>query len=191
MNSIPAPQSFSASAKQWFWAGTLVVLSVALPAEGLSGPSSPAARAASVDVTCTGAVTSHFTPGLSVDVRTITVRGQGELTHCHSGDPALTSATTTYTSQGRYSCTGGSAPRTYTVRWSNGRASTIETTTGYENDPRGQRLLMSRGSVTSGEFAGDTAVIIASLPVTPPVACTTPEGMGEITVPVTVTLLKP
>ncbi|SDM38793.1 hypothetical protein [Allokutzneria albata] len=191
MSSASAPRSLSTSGKQWFWAGTLVFLSFALPAEGLSGPSSPAARAASVDVTCTGALTSHFTPGLSVDVRTITVRGEGELTRCHSGDPALTSATTTYTSRGQYSCTGGSARRTYTVRWSNGRASTIETTTGYENDPKGQRLLMSKGSVTSGEFAGGTAVIIASLPVTPPVACTSSEGMSEITVPVAVTLLKP
>jgi hypothetical protein len=71
--------------------------------------------------------------------------------------------------------------------WNDGRSSTI-TGTGVVTHAAGQVVITDTGTVTSGEFAGDSAVLTLTAPDADFLACFTPGGVTTLDFAETLTI---
>lgn len=144
---------------------TRVVTAIAatlLAVASLVGVGAGPARAAASDVSCpAGTQTVTYNPGLTLQARPTQLSITRSLGTCVSSDPTVTTGTNTASPVLTLSClTATSASSTtLTVTWSNGKSSAIFL--NFEvNNMGGQTVATGTGSVTSGLFEGDSAVVV-------------------------------
>lgn len=117
------------------------------------------AQAASVDVSCTGAETVTYTPGLTMSPRLVSVEVNGVMGPCASTDPGITAGTYAQKFTASLSCAslleGLAATRAF--HWNNGDSSAF-TYNRALNNAAGQTTVTFAGTITGGEFSGATAV---------------------------------
>jgi len=139
------------------------------------------AHAVSVDVTCAGTDTITYQPGLLLTPQTVGVATTKILAPCTSSDPTITAGTMQSAFTATLSCSTLFAGRSGTeiLSWSNRRSSTF-TFNRAVNDVGGQTTVTQTGSITSGEFAGATAVeqIVYVTPST--LQCLAPPGLTTL-----------
>ncbi|KAG0204255.1 hypothetical protein BGX28_003750 [Mortierella sp. GBA30] len=142
-------------------------------------------RAALVDVVCTGTETATYTPGLTLELlsnpQPIQVDVIGILDHCISSDGDIKSGTYHESFNATVSCLSLLDPRpgTRVFRWSNGKTSTFPFNRAL-NDVGSETTVTFTGSITDGEFAGDTAleqVVLLSLNT---LQCLSPCGITKL-----------
>jgi hypothetical protein len=139
------------------------------------------ARAALVDVTCAGTETVAYQPGVLLTPQTVQVDVSGVLAPCTSSDSSIASGTYAQHIVAVVSCATLLGPRTATrlLRWSNGHTSAFLYNAAV-NNLGGQTTVTFTGTITGGEFQGDTAVEQVAF-VTPNVAqCLAPPGLAGL-----------
>jgi hypothetical protein len=155
----------------------VLLAAAALATSGLALPST-AAHAVSVDVTCTGTETVAYDPGLLLAPRSVGATVHGILAPCASSDPAIASGTYLQSFTAVLSCgtvlAGLAATRIFD--WSNGESSTF-TYNRAINDVLGQTTVTFTGTITSGRFAGDTAIEQVVFATPSSLRCLAPPGL--------------
>ncbi|MER5261805.1 hypothetical protein ABTZ99_06965 [Actinosynnema sp. NPDC002837] len=155
------------------------VSAVALAALGPAGTAS----AGVLDVTCTPPSSNNITynPPLTMTPQTLAFSAATQYGPCVSlSNPAITSGSRTTTgSVSDASCLDllGSRSFTLTITWNTGQTSTIA---GNSSATTAGAVLVSTftGTVTSGLFAGSTAVQVLTAPATDVLLCTV--GLGTV-----------
>lgn len=138
------------------------------------------------DLDCTGSQTLSYSPGLNLDPQQVTVHGSGS-SDCSSTDSTLTSGGFTVGPvNAALGCalTGGTGTFVYT--WNNGNSSTISATSDVTFD-LGVVQIVSNGTVTSGEFTGDTVLFTWTGTSPGLLDCLTPQGVTQYSGPTTLT----
>jgi hypothetical protein len=145
----------------------------------------PRADLGSADVTCVGTEPTTFTPGLLLTTQTGTIHSETHLDNCVSiSDPTLTSGSAVIDVTVPLSCLNNVSvfgPRTETITWNNGHSSTLVFTQEVSVVVGVQFTLTSTGTVTSGEFAGKTAVAQRVGPTPTLLNCLAPPGVTSRT----------
>ncbi|MFJ5032823.1 hypothetical protein ACIQB5_33210 [Streptomyces sp. NPDC088560] len=141
----------------------------------------PAAHAATVDVTCAGTETVRYDPGLLLIPETVHGDVTGILAPCSSSDRGLTTGNYQESFSTSLSCATLLAPRTGTrvFHWSNGQTSTF-TFNRALNNVAGQTTVTLTGDITSGEFAGDTALEQVTFVTPTTLQCLNPLGLTAL-----------
>jgi hypothetical protein len=140
-----------------------------------------AARAGILDsVTCTGTSDVTFTPGLTLTPQTVTVDGVDSAPSCVSSDPTITATIAhpfTYPVPNATCNDVMFTSRSQDISWNNGHDSFISTLTFELTSAGGITQETGTGTITSGEFTGDTAVLIWAYPLVDPLLCLAPGGL--------------
>jgi hypothetical protein len=147
------------------------------------------ASADPVDVTCVTSADLSFSPGLTFATTPTSITTAGQLGPCVSvSDPTVTSGTHGSTFSRTTSCVGllNTGPGTRVFHWSNGQTSsfTFSSTSTYV---AGQLVTTLRGTITAGEFAGSSAVQVATFAADltkclQPGGLTGATGVGNLTI---------
>ncbi|RZU49458.1 hypothetical protein EV385_1208 [Krasilnikovia cinnamomea] len=148
------------------------------------------ASAVQQDVTCVGTATETFTPGLTYTPQTITYTTNLIYSPCTSSDATLTSAVSGSTSTvPNSSCNmlpfAGSG--SFVLTWNNGNTSTF-TFNAVSTIVAGQVVLTRTGTITAGQFQGDTAIRVVTYPTVNPLDCLTTgvtSQFGAVTLSIT------
>jgi hypothetical protein len=137
------------------------------------------------DVTCVGTEPTTFTPGLLLTTQTGTIHSETHLDNCVStSDPTLTSGSAVIDVTVPLSCLNNVTvfgPRTETITWNNGQSSTLVFAQEVSAVVGVQFTLTSTGTVTSGEFAGKTAIEQRVGPTPNLLDCLAPPGVTSRT----------
>jgi hypothetical protein len=152
---------------------------VVLSAPALVGLSAGAAHAGIGDPTCTETEAVTYSPGLSNTEELEDVTVDNNLTCTSLSDPTLRSGHVGATVDGiARSCTDllSTSSGSYTIYWNNGRTSTISYTR-VPDYADGSLVITEDGTVTAGEFYGDTSVHVAELADLDLTACDTSPGI--------------
>ncbi|MER5549514.1 hypothetical protein [Streptomyces sp. NPDC002589] len=141
----------------------------------------PAAHASTVDVTCSGTETVQYNPGLLVTPQTVHVNVTGILAPCSSSDRGLTAGNYQESFDTTLSCATLLSPRagTRVFHWSNGQTSTFSFNRAL-NNAAGQTTVTFTGEITSGEFAGDTAIEQVVFVTPTALQCAAPPGVTAL-----------
>jgi hypothetical protein len=140
------------------------------------------AHAAQQDVTCAGTATVTISPGLTYTPQTVHYTTNLIYSPCVSSDPTLTASSSGSTvdfpgaSCLMYPFAGSGS---FTLSWNNGNTSTFAynaTTTIVA----GQVVLTRTGTITAGEFQGDTAIRVVTYPALNPLDCLTTGVTSQI-----------
>jgi hypothetical protein len=139
------------------------------------------AHAVAADVTCTGTETVNYQPGLLLSSQQVHVAVNGILAPCVSSNPAVTAGTYLPAFSATLSCATllSGLPGTRVFQWSDGKSSTF-TYSRTLNSVGGQLTVTFTGTITAGEFAGDTAVeqVVFVTPNT--LQCLAPPGLTSL-----------
>jgi hypothetical protein len=135
-------------------------------------------------VTCVASTfTARFNPGLTLlTPQTVTITTEVRLVNCLSlPQPTITSGTIDDQNVfNDFSCLSLLLPLslgTVTIQWSNGQTSGVSLTMQVVG-----AAVIAFGPVVSGVFAGKQFTsVLASLPLTTPVECLTPQGATQLT----------
>jgi len=165
-------------------AATIAVAALALTL-GAAVPASAATSTPTLSVTptltCLGSTTSSYSPGLTNQPRTVTVRSASTFAPC-VGVPAGYTATASLNATRRLSCTDLldlSSTGSSTLRWSKGGASVFSyTRTATRNELT--TVVTFTGTITSGQFTGATVVETATALNTDLNACQTSAGLTTL-----------
>jgi hypothetical protein len=165
-------------------AGKLLLLSLLLLA-GLSVArpvvSAKSSAASLIDVNCSGTVNQTWTPGLKILPRSVTYSNTTEFTSCTSSDPDITAGGISFSGTFTNSCLANlGATGEFTVEWSDGTNSTLNLQGAGVNVVGNVQVFTAVGTVTSGKFTGDQAVMVSAYLVTQLAACLTPEGLTQL-----------
>lgn len=147
------------------------------------------ASADPVDVTCVTSADLTFSPGLTLTTTPTSITTAGQLGPCVSvSDPTVTSGSHGSTFSRTTSCVGllNTGAGTRVFHWSNGQTSTFSfsSTSTYV---LGQLVTTLRGTITAGEFAGSSAVQVATFAADltkclQPGGLTGATGVGNLTI---------
>jgi hypothetical protein len=155
----------------------------------------PVAHAQTLSLTCTGADSSTYSPGLTNTPQLVTFTDSvtyGPCVDLHN--PTLTGGTLHDSGQAVHSCTNfglGAIEITVTIPWNNGTHSIVTyTKVAFVEAVDGTIQVVSSGMVISGVGAGDTAVSSLTLATTALAACNTPAGVQSLGGPVILQFLK-
>lgn len=140
----------------------------------------PASAAHAADnITCTG--TSHlaYSPGLTFTPQTVTLTETDTYSSCASSDPSLTSGSIagSFTVVGLSCANVASGADGYRINWNNGQHSSMAFNEAESTIVAGVQQYIGTGTVASGEFAGDTAVVTWVYTVASPLDCLAPGGL--------------
>lgn len=169
-------------------------ISLLLAAGATTASTGPASADTLVQVTCTGTETANFTPGITNTPRQVTNATQqtyGPCVHVNGLQITTWTGTSNRQTQRMASCTelleGSSGSRV--ISWSNGQTSTW----AYTNSVQivgGNVVVLTIGEITDGLYEGALAQrehvrlgLVDAL-----VACSTPEGLEEVSGPFTFTI---
>jgi hypothetical protein len=150
----------------------------------------PAHAAGLTDVTCAGTESGVISPGLLLTPRTVTVTSTKIFSPCVSTDPSLTAGLSSSTVTGIRSCLNLDSAHSGVAElvWNNGQASTFAYNATASN-PAGQAVVTFTGTITFGEFTGDTAVMVITSATLNVLACLAPPGVtstsGIVTLDIT------
>ncbi len=158
-----------------------LVLLLTLGGTATAATSPSLAHAASVDVACIGSEAAAYQPGVLLTPQTVKVSVTGLLSPCTSAVPAITAGTYTDNPTTTLSCDTLLAGRTGSrvLHWSNGQSSTF-TYNRAINNAGGQTTVTFTGPITSGEFAGDTAVEQVVFVTLNTLQCLAPPGITSL-----------
>ncbi|MBN9684645.1 MULTISPECIES: hypothetical protein [unclassified Corallococcus] len=140
-----------------------------------------------------GAVVTNYSPPLRSTPQAVTIQGQATFSNCVSVfDPGLTSATNNFTiNTTAYTCNDlleiGSA-RTV-VTWNTGETSTLVQTRVSSQVGSTTIVITYVGTVESGKYRGAVALRTLTYLSTDLDACTSPEGLTQMSGLTTLTLL--
>lgn len=155
---------------------TTLTLALTLVISPLAGP----AQAQTATVTCTGASTITYQPGLTLAPRDVLYTETDDFSMCVSTDPTLTSgsfvASFPFPGASCVAVPGVIEDPGYTIDWNNGQSSTVQLTFT-DVIVLGTEQVTGVGPVISGQFTGATATIVWVYPVLNPLQCLTPEGV--------------
>ena len=122
-----------------------------------------AAMAAPGGAGCHISGTATFSKGLNTSAQNVLYKFTGKLDQCQSSAGGYTSGTVSAKGKGSLSCGSGDSTGVATVKWNNGKKSTVSyTTTSFG------ALVVLQGDVTKGDFAGDGAVGALAFEANPP-----------------------
>ncbi|MGW4109722.1 hypothetical protein ACWEFJ_02460 [Actinosynnema sp. NPDC004786] len=149
------------------------------------------AGAVQQDVTCVGTATETISPGLKYATQNVTVTTNLIYSPCVSSDPTVTAAVSgsTFTAPGSCLMLPDASSGTFVLNWNNGNTSTFafNATTAIV----GGNIVITRiGTITAGQFAGDTAIRVVTYPALNPLDCLT-TGVTSQTGVVTLTITSP
>lgn len=159
---VAPPAPLSRRLRRGITAGKLGLAATALsllafadrPVAALGLPSLPGIA---VDASCQGVATLSFSPGLTLNPRTVEFQGNGLLFPCAS--TKVSRGTFSGSGFGVLSCTGGTAQATLDIDWltrSGASASSrVEFALALAVGPNGGASLALEGTVTDGLFSGD------------------------------------
>jgi hypothetical protein len=134
-----------------------------------------------IDVNCSGTVNQTWTPGLKLLPQSVNYSNTTEYTSCTSSDPDITAGSISFTGTFTDSCLANIAPTgEFTVEWSDGTNSTLNLQGAGINVVGNVQTFTAIGTVTSGRFAGDQAVMVSTYLVTQLAGCLTPEGLTQL-----------
>ena len=156
-----------------------IVLAIAAGSIGIASP----ANAGVLDLTCGGTEAITLSPGLLLTPQTVTVTSNYLYTPCVSAsDPTLTAGVIHTSATATLSCLqpNSSFSGTRTFTWNNSQTSVFAfnetfTTVG------AQYVDIRTGTITSGEFAGDTVVETVTGPTVNLLDCLAPPGITSRT----------
>lgn len=170
-----------------------VTIGIGILAAGVLGAeaTSAAADASIVDLTCPGYSQTTYQPGMTDAARQITISGSGVYGPCVSSDPTLTSGTFHASGTGIVSCVSGSFSGSITFIWNNGRSSTVSYTAIIGQHVDGEVVVVVHGTVTDGEFEGDTFIHTVTLFTLEPPQCFTSSGVASTSGPKLITFTQP
>lgn len=152
--------------------------SVALLAAALTSSAScmllatPAA-AGVADATCLlGTETTTYSPPVTLTPQTVHINTVRQLGPCLSPNSAITTGTMNISFDATRSCLTVASPSTatLTINWNTGQSSTL-LVNYVNNNAAGQIVSVGTGAVTSGLFAGDSAVIVNTGPTLDTLQC--------------------
>ena len=104
-----------------------------------------------------------FSKGLNTEAQKVTYKFTGALDNCAASDSAYTGATLSAKGSGSLSCGEGTSTGVAIIKWNTGKKSTVSyTTTSFG------ALVQIEGSVTKGQFAGDSAIGALVFEANPP-----------------------
>jgi hypothetical protein len=143
----------------------------------LAGAAGPA-HAAVTDVTCVGSTSAHYTPGLTLTQQSTAVQAQFLFNGCIGTDASVTAGSADRTVTATLSCLTPTVtgPGSITIRWSNGAGSDFAFNRTLTH-VGGQNVVTFLGQITSGEFSGDNATLVAASPNLNILDCLTPTGV--------------
>lgn len=151
------------------------------------------AAADPLDATCAGTQTVTYTPGLVLQSQSEAIHFNNIFAPCTSSTvPGLTSGISTGTAQRLASCLDLAEPDSaiLTIAWNTGQTSVFSynrtvTTVG------GTTVVTLTGVITTGLFAGDTAISVTTGPAINLLDCLSPPGItsrtGVVTLAITST----
>ena len=152
-----------------------------LLALALAALASSSATAAVRQLSCAGTQSSNFSPGLTNTPATTTVSYRAILAPCVSlTDPTVTAGTYSGSFVRVASCTSllSSPAGRRTLNWTNGRSSVFEFTST-ATYAAGQLVTTLTGAITSGAFAGSTAIQTLTA-VADLTQCAAPGGVSSL-----------
>ncbi|NUR27166.1 MAG: hypothetical protein HOV83_15195 [Catenulispora sp.] len=143
----------------------------------LAGAAAPA-HAAVTDATCVGSTSAHYTPGLTLTQQSTTVQAQFLFNGCTGTDASATAGSADRTVTTALSCLTPevTGPGSITIRWSNGASSDFAFNRTLTH-VGGQSVVTFLGQITSGEFSGDSATLVATSPNLNLLDCLAPTGV--------------
>ncbi|MBT2401422.1 hypothetical protein [Streptomyces sp. ISL-100] len=149
---------------------------------------SPRASSAGVlDLHCNGTMRFEYSPHLLFTPQNATLHGTGGLTCASSTNPNITNAQVDIQGSGSLSCTGGQAEGTARFDYNDGSSSTVKGEFLLSARPGGEIVTAIRGTVTGGQFQGDTVVGEYVGTTTTPFDCANPqEGLDSTSGPVNI-----
>jgi hypothetical protein len=138
----------------------------------------PAARADLLDATCQGDVSSTFSPGLRLFDQSVAGRDSASFECVSASDPTVTGGSTHQSYTATQSCLNpvGNYPFSATITWSNGHSS-IVSGTSVLTALAGQSVYTATGTVTAGQFAGDTFALVTTEPALDLLSCVFAPGI--------------
>lgn len=161
-----------------------VLLALVLAFGGAFAAVGPVAHAAAADLVCSGTETDTYSPGLRLTPQTETITVDAIYTSCTSTSDHTIASGQNHRSPTipAYSCLSllQSASGTLTFQWNNGHTSTFSYNRTATNSA-GVYVVTQTGTITEGEFAGDTAVQTITGPVVNPLQCLAPPGITSQT----------
>ena len=154
-----------------------VTLALALPC--IAGVTS--ASASTPDVSCPGYAAVNYQPALTSNPGMVSISVNGVHGPCTSTDTTLTSGTSKGTLQSdALTCTSGTDTGTETFTWNNGQTSTVSLTATISQNLAGATIVTAKGTVTAGEFLGDTVSGVYTRYATVPLQCIVPPSLTSL-----------
>jgi hypothetical protein len=159
-----------------------VALSVVVFCLALAALGSPAGAKALDVVTCLGAHSAEWSPGVTNTEQQHTVVTDTNWDCTRLLNPLWsTSATFHEEFQAEFSCSSllDAVPVTWTVQWEDGATSTFQFTASV-NSVAGNLVILAPGTITAGRYAGSNATAtftLLNLASTLELACASPEGV--------------
>lgn len=140
----------------------------------------PIAHAAD-STTCTGTTEVTYDPGVTLTPQTVTVSENDSVPSCTSTDPTITGVVTSPYS---YPVADASCDdvalnpgNVLVIHWNNGQDSTVSDLTYVTTVTAGITQTTGTGTVTAGEFTGDTGLITWAYVLVNPLLCLAPGGL--------------
>jgi hypothetical protein len=134
-----------------------------------------------IDINCSGAVDQTWTPGLKLLPQLVTYSNTTKYTSCTSSDPDITAGGVSFTGTFTNSCLANlGATGEFTIEWSDGATSTLNLQGAGINVVGNAQIFTAAGTVTSGRFTGDQAIMVNTYVVTQLAACLTPNGLTQL-----------
>lgn len=149
----------------------------------------PAHAETVIDLVCpAGSIDVVYQPGLTLVSRPTTVTVTILSGPCTSSDPTLHSGVASASGSGNLSCLTGGGSGVDVFHWNNGATSTIAFSDIIAARPLGETIGVFNGTVTSGQFAGDTFVGQTDALTLDLLGCLSPGGVTTNSGPFTMTL---
>jgi hypothetical protein len=144
-------------------------------------PVSPAQATGISDLTCLGADSVLYSPGLLLEPQLVTVAATRSFGLCVSTDPDIRAGANVIRDQREKSCLtlDSNASGVTTFSWNNGETSTFAFSRTASN-PVGQAVVTYEGTITGGEFTDDTAVMVITNVTLNLLGCLAPPGVTSV-----------
>lgn len=160
----------------------------------LTFPGAASAQASVNLVTCPlGSQTTTYAPGLKLasPAPNVSLKSAGNLGPCVALDLQHTSASYTFNGTGQLNCLGGNSAGIGKIDWTDPGTtpSTYSYTAGISLRPDGVTVLVFTGTITSGDYTGQSLLSTVVLASTDLTACLSPSGLTSVSGPFTLSIL--
>lgn len=114
-------------------------------------------QAQTVDVTCTGTETAHYSPPLTFTPKPTSFVATTNFSVCASlSDPNISSGVIEWEGSGDLSCVNGGSTGSAQIAWNTGETSDFDFETIVSQRPNGTVIILLDGEITAGKFVGGT-----------------------------------